>query len=208
MLGDVEALLWALVGGVLGLDEPVPLEALEGCVYLPHVERPHLAGPGLELLSQLKAVLRAFTQKRQQGVTDTHRVAPFVSILRIVLDSSTRVWPPTTESRSRATSAGEPDSERRNVRKLEPHLNPPARTRGSVRPDGRVDVSVSDGAGDDGADCQKWALLVVEQPCPAPGSPERVPGAGDARCSGGRSCAGCARGGLRSRPAGGRGTPI
>ena len=45
----------------------------------------------------------------------------------------------------------------RSVRKVEPHLNPPARTRGSVRPDGRVDVSVSDCAGDAGADCQKWA---------------------------------------------------
>src|ERR1019366_4024866 len=154
------------------------------------------------------AVLRAFTQKRHQGVTDTHRVAPFVSILRIVLDSSTRVWPPTTESRSRATSAGEPDSERRNVRKLEPHLNPPARTRGSVRPDGRVDVSVSDGAGDAGADCQKWALLVVEKPCPAPASPERVPGAGDARCSGGGGGGGGGRRGGRFWPTRGAGPPV
>ena len=91
----------------------------------------------------------------------------------------------------------------RSVRKLEPHLNPPARTRGSVRPDGRVDVSVSDGAGDAGADCLEWALLVEEQPFPASGSPERVPGAGDARCSGGRNCEGRARGGLRRRPTGG-----
>src|ERR1039458_10781048 len=96
----------------------------------------------------------------------------------------------------------------RSIRKLEPHLNPPARTRGSVRPDGRVDVSVSDGAGDAGADCQKWALLVVEQPFPAPGSPERVPGAGDARCSGGGGGAGGGRGGGGFRPASGGGAPL
>ena len=58
--------------GVLGLDEPVPLEALEGRVHLPDVERPHLAGPGLELLSQLQPVLGTFAEKRQQGVADTH----------------------------------------------------------------------------------------------------------------------------------------
>ena len=57
LLGDVEALLGTLVDRVLGLDEPVALEALEGRVHLPDVERPYLAGPGLELLAQLKAVL-------------------------------------------------------------------------------------------------------------------------------------------------------
>src|ERR1022692_781468 len=75
-------------------------------------------------------------------------------------------------------------------------------------PTGRVDVSVLDGDGDAGADCQKFVPPVAEQLSSAPEPPERFPGAGDARCSGGRSCAGCARGGLRSRPAGGRGTPI
>ena len=91
LLGDVEALLPAFVDRVFGLDEPFPLEALEGGVHLPDVERPHLAGSGLELLSQLKAVLRTFTQKRQQSVTDTHEVTQWVSILSIVLDRSTSV---------------------------------------------------------------------------------------------------------------------
>ena len=40
-LGDVEALLPALVGQVFGLDEPFPFEALEGRVHLPDVERRH-----------------------------------------------------------------------------------------------------------------------------------------------------------------------
>ncbi len=104
LLGDVEALLRAVVGRVVGFDEPVPLEALQGRVHLPDVERPHLAGPGLELLSQLKAVLRALTQQRQQGVPNTHQVLRLLSILSILLDSSTSVqshtaWPVWVESR-------------------------------------------------------------------------------------------------------------
>ena len=71
-VGDVEALLGALVGRVLGLDEPVAFEALEGRVHLADVERPDLAGPGLELLPQLEAVLGPFAEQRQQGVPDAH----------------------------------------------------------------------------------------------------------------------------------------
>ena len=56
-LGDVEALLRALLVRVLGLDQAVTLEALEGRVDLPDVEWPDLAGPGLELLPQLEPVL-------------------------------------------------------------------------------------------------------------------------------------------------------
>ena len=95
----------------------------------------------------------------------------------------------------------------RTVRKLKPRLMPPARTHGSVRPAGRVDESVVDGAGDAGVDCQWWAPPPRGQSLPAPESPERFLGVGDARCNGGRSCAGRARGGLRSRPAGGQSIP-
>src|SRR5665213_114332 len=96
----------------------------------------------------------------------------------------------------------------RSVRKLEPGLKPRVRTRGSGRPAGRGDVSVMDGAGDAGADCQKWAPPVEEEDSPALESPARVPGEGDARCSDGRSCEGCVRDAVRSRPVGGQGTPI
>ena len=41
-------------------------------VDLPNVERPHLPGPGLELLSELQAVLWPFAQQRQQRVTYAH----------------------------------------------------------------------------------------------------------------------------------------
>ena len=68
----MEALLGALVGGVVGLDQPVALEALERRVHLPDVERPHLAGAGFELLAQLQAVLGALAEQGQQGVTDAH----------------------------------------------------------------------------------------------------------------------------------------
>ncbi len=72
VLGDVEALLRALLGGVFGLDEPVALEPLQRRVHLPDVERPHLAGAGLELLAQLQAVLRTLAEQGKNGVADTH----------------------------------------------------------------------------------------------------------------------------------------
>ena len=74
--GDPEALLRALALRVVGLDQPVALQALQGGVDLPHVERPDLAGPGLELLPQLQAVLRALAQQGQQRVPNTHEHLP------------------------------------------------------------------------------------------------------------------------------------
>ena len=59
VLGDPEALLRPLVRVVVGLDQPVALQPLQGLVHLAHVQRPHLAGPRLELLAQLQPVLRA-----------------------------------------------------------------------------------------------------------------------------------------------------
>ena len=80
----MEALLGTLVGRVLGLDQPVPLKALEGRVHLPDVERPHLAGAGLELLPQLQAVLGTLAEQGQQGVTDAHVLSLRCSILSIL----------------------------------------------------------------------------------------------------------------------------
>ncbi len=57
---------------VVGVDEPVALEPLEGRVDLPDVERPHLAGAVLELLSELQPVLRPLAQQREQRVADAH----------------------------------------------------------------------------------------------------------------------------------------
>ena len=58
---------------LVGLDQAVALEALEGRVDLADVQRPDLAGAGLELLAELEAVLRSFAQQGQQGVADAHR---------------------------------------------------------------------------------------------------------------------------------------
>ena len=70
--GDVEALLGTLLGGVVGLDQAVPLQALQRRVHLPDVERPDLAGAGLELLAQLQPVLGTLAEQGQQGVADAH----------------------------------------------------------------------------------------------------------------------------------------
>jgi hypothetical protein len=74
--GDPEALLRAVALRVVGLDQPVALQALQGGVDLPHVERPDLAGPGLELLPKLQTVLRALAQQGQQRVPNAHQHLP------------------------------------------------------------------------------------------------------------------------------------
>jgi hypothetical protein len=48
--GDPEALLRPVLAVALRLDQPVPLEPLQRGVDLPHVQRPDLPGPRLELL--------------------------------------------------------------------------------------------------------------------------------------------------------------
>ena len=70
--GDVKALLRTFALGLVGLDQPVALEALQRRVDLADVERPHLAGARLELLLELEAVLRALAQQREDGVADAH----------------------------------------------------------------------------------------------------------------------------------------
>ena len=62
----------ALALPVVGHDEPVALEALEGRVHLADVERPHLARLRLELILESQAVLRAFAQQGEEGVGDAH----------------------------------------------------------------------------------------------------------------------------------------
>ena len=57
---------------VVGVDEAVALEPLEGRVDLPDVERPHLAGAVLELLAELQPVLRSFAEQGEEGVADAH----------------------------------------------------------------------------------------------------------------------------------------
>ena len=83
--GDPERLLRALGRDVVGLDESVALEALQRRVHLADVQRPHLAGPLLELLAQLEPVLRPLGKQRQHGVTHAHGLALSGSILDILL---------------------------------------------------------------------------------------------------------------------------
>jgi rod shape-determining protein MreB len=96
-LGETESLLrsfgWRSTGICrVRLDQAVPLQPLQRGVDLAHVQRPHLTGPGLELLAKLQPVLRALAQQREQGVPDTHpasrsRLASLSSsILGILLD--------------------------------------------------------------------------------------------------------------------------
>ena len=78
---DPVPLLRSLAFPVVGLDETVPLEALEGRVHLPDVERPYLARPRLELVLQPQAVLRPFAQEGKEGVGDAHDWLHVVGIL-------------------------------------------------------------------------------------------------------------------------------
>ena len=85
LCGDPECLLRAVIGVALGLDEPVALEALQGRVHLADVQRPHLAGPLLELLTQLEAIFRSLGEQRQDRVTDAHEPAFRSSITSMLL---------------------------------------------------------------------------------------------------------------------------
>jgi hypothetical protein len=81
---DLETLLGALLLGIDGLDQSVPLEALEGGVHLAHVEGPDVARLGLELLTELESVLGTLGQEPQKGVPDAHDARSFSSILSII----------------------------------------------------------------------------------------------------------------------------
>ena len=69
---DPEPLLRPVLAGAVGLGQPVALQPAQRLVHLADVQRPHLAGPGLELLAQLQPVLRPLRQQRQQHVRDAH----------------------------------------------------------------------------------------------------------------------------------------
>ena len=69
-VGDVEAFCGP--GGVVGLDQPVTLEPLQGRVHLPDVQRPHLAGAGLELLASWKPYFGTSREQGQQRMADHH----------------------------------------------------------------------------------------------------------------------------------------
>src|SRR5258708_38177879 len=68
-----------------GLHEPIALKALQSYIHLPHIQRPHLAGPLLELLLQPQAVLRPLAQQGQQSVPDTHRPSQILYITISIL---------------------------------------------------------------------------------------------------------------------------
>ena len=78
---DPVALLRSLAFAVVGLDEPVPLEALERRVHLPDVERPDLARPRLELVLQPQAVLRPLAEQGKERMRDAHGQFRFITIL-------------------------------------------------------------------------------------------------------------------------------
>ena len=85
----------SLAFAVVGLDQSVPLEALERRVDLPDVERPDLARPRLELALEPQAVLRPFAQQGEEGVWDAHAGFQGVDILSTILGiAPTRKRPP------------------------------------------------------------------------------------------------------------------
>src|SRR6185437_1241598 len=84
--GNPETLLRAVLAVVIRLDQSVALPPLQGRVDLAHVQRPDLPGPRLELLTQLKPLLRTVAEQREQRVPDAHAFTITSSILGIVLD--------------------------------------------------------------------------------------------------------------------------
>ena len=78
---DPVALLRSLAFAVVGLDEPVPLEALERRVHLADVERPDLARPRLELVLQPQAVLRPLAEQGKERMGDAHGRFRSIAIL-------------------------------------------------------------------------------------------------------------------------------
>src|SRR5262249_16380653 len=80
--GDpVPLLLLRLFALPLGLDEPVPPEALKGRVDLADVKRPYLPRPRFELVLQPQPVLRPVPQQGEEGMRDTHRDPRKMNIL-------------------------------------------------------------------------------------------------------------------------------
>ena len=81
--GDPEPLLGAI--HLVGDDAAVLLQPVERRIDLADVERPDIAGLGLELLPQLQSILRAFAEQRQQRVSNAHgHFCPSVTIPRTI----------------------------------------------------------------------------------------------------------------------------
>ncbi len=70
--GDAVALPRPVAIRLVRFDEPIALEPLQRRVHLADVQRPHLPGADLELLTQPEAVLRTLAQQGQQGMGDAH----------------------------------------------------------------------------------------------------------------------------------------
>jgi hypothetical protein len=70
---------------VAGLDESVPLEALESRVDLPNVERPDLARPSLEFALQPQAILRLLAEQGKEGMRNAHYLLSSMVILSTIL---------------------------------------------------------------------------------------------------------------------------
>jgi hypothetical protein len=59
---DAEDILGTIALRIVGLHQSVALKSLQGRIDLPYVERPHFSGPGLELLPEPQAILRALAE--------------------------------------------------------------------------------------------------------------------------------------------------
>ena len=115
-----EGLLRAVLAGVVGLDEPVALEPLERRVHLAGVQRPHLAGAGLELLAQLQPVLGSLAQQGQQRMADRHALFLGIILGMLLHKQGGRNWSH-GEGWPRAHSAL-PSCTRRRLQDLGPRL--------------------------------------------------------------------------------------
>src|SRR5580698_2282547 len=87
--GDPEGLLRAVFAVSVGLDHTVALEPLQCRVDLAHVQRPDLAGPALELLTELQPVLGSLAQQREHRIPDAHELR----LLGIILGSILSIVP-------------------------------------------------------------------------------------------------------------------
>ena len=109
-LGDRKPLLRSRPVLAVRLDEAGALQALQGDVNLPHIQRPHLAGPLLELLLQPQAVLRPLAQQGQQRMPDAHRVSQslIITVSILVILRATSLAGPAKNLRTAAGRPGPP----------------------------------------------------------------------------------------------------
>ena len=94
--GDPVALLLPVGVGVVRLDQSITLQARQGRVDLPDVQRPYLTGSRLELLAQAKTERGTLAEQGQEGVRDAHRRFSGASIPRSILS----IYTPASRPRS------------------------------------------------------------------------------------------------------------